>query len=232
MPPKKHAIVLLPALLCDSRLYESVAKAIKTPCRCLVPDLSGIASMSQMADEILKNLPRRFALVGNSMGGYLALEIVRQAPARVSHLLLAGTNADADAPEAQEKRLQAIRLAESGKLDRFVDGYVESGLHPDNVRQLGPFMTSMARAMGAQALINQQRAIMTRRSAEDVLLTLDIPAAVVCGSDDSFSSPESHAAMAMAIKDGTYHEIANCGHMVPIEAPAALAALIDDLLAR
>lgn len=232
MTPKKHAIVLLPALLCDSRLYEPVAGAIKTPCRCLVPDLSSIASMRQMAEKTLKNLPPRFALVGNSMGGYLALEIVRQAPARVSHLLLAGTNAHADAPEAQEKRMQAIRLAEGGKFDSFVEGYVANCLHPDNVYRLGSVMTSMARSIGAQALINQQRAIMTRRSAEDVLLTLDIPTAIVCGSDDNLSSPDIHAAMAMAIKGGTFHEIEKCGHMVPLEAPAELAAIIDDLLAH
>lgn len=232
MPPKKDAIVLLPALLCDSRLYEAVARAIKTPCRRLVPDLSAMSSMKAMAAQLLKDLPDRFALVGNSMGGYLALEIVRQEPARVSHLLLAGTNAHADKPEAKEKRMQAIRLAEGGKLGTFVEGYVSGGLFSGNRARLAPVMTAMAQALGPQALINQQRAIMTRQGAEEVLLTLDIPSAVVCGSHDAFSSPDSHAAMAMTIRGATFHEIENCGHMVPLEAPAALASIIDDLLAR
>jgi pimeloyl-ACP methyl ester carboxylesterase len=209
-----------------------MVRAMKTPCRRLVPDLSSMVSVRETATKLLRDLPPRFALMGNSMGGYLALEMVRQSPGRITHLFLVGTNAQADPPHASEKRLQAIRLAEGGKMDSFVEGYVTGALHPDHVARHGQAMVAMAQALGPKALIHQQRAIMARRSSEDIVLTLNIPTAVVCGSHDAFSSPEQHAALAMAIEGASYHEIGECGHLVPLEAPEALAAVVDEVLAR
>ncbi len=230
MPPKTDALVMLPALLCDSRLYQCMTEALETHVPTFSPEIWHSDHLADLASSMLDQLPPRFALAGNSMGGYLALELVRQAPDRVTHLALIGTNAHADPDAALEKRQQAIRLAQAGKFEVFVNGYVEAALYEGNRERCGLELRAMARDLGAQALIAEQTAIMARRSSEDMLGTISVPTAIICGQEDAFASPEAHQALADAIPGATCHVIEGCGHLVPLEAPEKLASIMDGLL--
>ncbi|SDD61775.1 alpha/beta fold hydrolase [Kordiimonas lacus] len=231
MPPKTDALILLPALLCDSRLYQHVVDALALEVPTIVPEVWHANNLAELANSLLETLPARFALAGNSMGGYLALEMVRQAPERVTHLALIGTNAHADPAAAREKREQAIRLARAGKFETFFDGYFEAALYDGNRPNCGPVLRQMARDLGPEALINGQTAIMARRSSEDILEAISVPSMVICGREDAFASPEAHQSLAGAIPGASCHVIEGCGHLVPLEAPQQLAASLDALLA-
>lgn len=224
------AIMFLPALLCDSRLFSNAISRFSADAKVIVPNIAHGENLSAMAADILKSAPARFALVGNSMGGYLALEIAAQAKERVSHLALVGTNAHADLPEAREKRLQAIRLAEGGKFEQFVDGYVEAALAPRHRAELAPLMRTMARDLGAEALIHQQKAIMARVDHMPLLAAIEMPSLVMFGRDDGLSNRSHQEDMAKRLRKGRFYEVPQCGHLVPLEAPEQFNAALHALL--
>jgi pimeloyl-ACP methyl ester carboxylesterase len=224
------AIMFLPALLCDSRLFKHAISRFSADAKVIVPNITGGENLSAMAADILKSAPARFALVGNSMGGYLALEIAAQASDRVSHLALVGTNAHADFAEAREKRQQAIRLAEGGKFDQFVHSYVESALAPHHRVEHGPLMRTMARDLGPDVLVRQQKAIMARVDHQPLLQELTMPSMVMFGREDGLSNELHQQDMAKNLPNCRFFEVPSCGHLVPLEAPelfsGALAALL------
>ncbi len=224
------AIMFLPALLCDTRLYKSAILHFSAHAKVIVPGITGGENLSAMAADILKSAPERFALVGNSMGGYLALEIAAQAKERVSHIALVGTNAHADLPEAREKRAQAIRLAERGKFDQFVDGYVEGALAARHRTEFADIMRTMARELGPEVLIRQQKAIMARADHMALLAELDMPSLVMFGREDGLSNEHHQEDMAKRLPDCRFFEVPGCGHLVPLEAPELFSAALQALL--
>lgn len=225
------AILLLPALLCDSRLYKSVINHFAEGVEVSVADTQADDNLADMAARAIENMPDRFAIVGNSLGGYLALEIATRVPHRISHLALIGTNAHADSTEARKKRMQAIKLADRGKFTAFVDGYVESALSENNRMRHAPLMREMARDLGADVLVKQQRAIMERASREASLCDIAVPSLVMFGREDTLADHAHQQEMAKRLPNCRYVEVPKCGHLVPLEAPAmlttALAALIS-----
>ncbi|WP_417463581.1 alpha/beta fold hydrolase [Kordiimonas sp.] len=227
---KTDAILFLPALLCDSRLYKSMINNFSDHVEVSVADTFSDDNLKAMAERAIHNMPERCALVGNSMGGYLALEIAARAPDRVSHLALIGTNSHADDAAARTKREQAIRLAERGRFSSFVDGYVESALSFSNGAEHAPLIREMARDLGADTLIAQQRAIMDRRSHEDKLGHIKVPSLVMVGREDGLADTAHQQTMAKRLPNCRYIEVPKCGHLVPLEAPEILNSALTALL--
>ena len=224
------AIIFLPALLCDSRLFSHAISRFSADAEVIVPDITRDENISTMAAEILAAAPERFAAVGNSMGGYVALEIAAQASHRVSHLALVGTNAHADLSQAREKRLQAIRLAEGGRFEQFVGGYVEGALAGHNRAELAPLMRVMARDLGPEALVRQQKAIMARGDHMSRLPSLEMPSLVMVGREDELSDHSHQQDMAKLLRKCRFFDAPHCGHLVPLEAPELFANALAELL--
>src|SRR5688500_2538115 len=153
-------LVLVPGLNCSPRLYAPQIAALWHFGPVMVADHTRDDSMVAIARRILSAAPPRFALVGLSMGGYIALEIVRQAGARVAKLALLDTNARDDAPEAQERRRANIALAESGRFDRVIEDVWPMLVHPDRHADaaLKQIHVAMCNDVGPEAYIRQQRA--------------------------------------------------------------------------
>lgn len=111
----KTPLMLVPGLLCDERLWWHQAEHLRDLAEPVIADVTQGASVSEMAQDVLEAAPaERFALAGLSMGGYVALEIMRVAPERVTRLTLLDTTARADTPEQTEGRLELIKLAQEG----------------------------------------------------------------------------------------------------------------------
>ena len=231
MALKTDAIMFLPALLCDTRLYDRAVTHFGSMLDVVVPELLCHENLADMATEVLASAPSRFALVGNSMGGYMALEIMAQAPERVSHMALVGTNAHADLRAAREKREQAIRLAERGRFDQFVDGYVEGALASAHRERCGPVMRAMARALGPEILVRQQKAIMARADHIRLLERITVPSLVMMGRHDSLSDIRHQRLMAGTLPKARFYEVPGSGHLVPLEAPELFNAALTALLA-
>jgi len=225
MTDTRPVLILLPGLLCDHRLWQSQAVALAGRVRVVCPDLSRDDSLGAMAERVLAAAPPRFALGGQSMGGYLSLEILRRAPERVERLALVCTNAHAD-PEAQRlRRRDAIELARAGRFGQVVAAQAAvlfSSAAQEDAALLGLFR-AMAEAIGPEGFANQQRAIMGRPDSRPTLPTIACPTLVLGGALDRLTPPELHQEIAAAIPGALCEILPGCGHLAPIERPAAVA---------
>ena len=185
--------------------------------------------MQQVATDILAACPfKTFSLAGLSMGGYVALEIIRQAPERVTRIALLDTAPGADSPEAIKRRNAFIALAERGKFMGVTDTLLPQLVHADHLdnEALTCVIKTMARNVGKAAFIRQEKAIMSRADSHLLLRKINCPALVLCGKQDALTPPERHEEMAAAIPGATLEIIERCGHLSTLEqAPAVTTAL-------
>jgi pimeloyl-ACP methyl ester carboxylesterase len=222
-------LILLPGLLNDARLWSHQKAALSGLAEVRISDLTQDDSMAGLAKRVLADAPQRFALAGLSMGGYVAMEILRQAPERVERLALFDTTARPDTPEQTQRRLDAIALAKAGGFERIMPGMLPLLVHPDHLalERVGGLAKDMALAVGAEAFVRQQTAIMHRPDSRPALNRINCPTLVACGRDDGLTSLDRHEEMAELIPGGTLVVIEQCGHLSAIEQPQAVSALLS-----
>src|SRR5579883_3053484 len=189
--PQKIPLVLLPGLLCDAALWRSQVEGLGALAQPIVIDLTRDDSLVGMARRALAAAPPSFALAGLSMGGYVALEIMRQAPERVTRLALLDTSARADTPEQSARRRGLIELAEKGEFKGVTPRLLPLFIHPDrlNDEALTGAVTSMAERVGKDAFLRQQKAIIGRVDSRPLLATIRCPTLVLCGREDILTPP-------------------------------------------
>ena len=140
-------VVLIPGLLLTPQLYAPQLEALWAHGSVVLANHTRADSMAELARGILAQAPPRFALVGLSMGGYIAFEILRQAPGRVARVALLDTAARPDTPEVSAGRCTNMQLAQSGRLGEVVDGLIPRLVHASRVHE-GPLI-ELIRRMGA-----------------------------------------------------------------------------------
>lgn len=232
--PSRMPLMLLPGLNCTARLFELQIDALRDICDPFVPDTRRNDSLSAMAAAILENAPTRFALAGLSMGGYLAFEIIRRAPRRVLRLALLDTQARPDPPEATEKRRRLIRLAESGDFEAALTALAWTDLvattrASDN--SLEAVIYGMAREVGPEAFVRQEKAIIARPDSRPLLPAIACPTLVLVGDDDRITPPVLSQEMASAIPDARLVVVPDCGHLSALERPREVTAALHQWLA-
>lgn len=226
-------LVLVPGLLCDERLFAAQLPALAARTSVRVAETRLDDSLAGMAERLLAEAPARFALAGLSMGGYVCLEVMRRAPERVARLALLDTQARADTAEATQRRKDLMALAERGEFLGVAPRLLPLFLHPAHLAALGPTVTAMAAAVGKEAFLRQQRAILTRPDSRPLLPSIGCPTLVLCGRQDQLTPPALHEEMAAAIPQATLVVLPGCGHLAPMERPAAVTAqLLAWLAAR
>jgi pimeloyl-ACP methyl ester carboxylesterase len=227
-------IVLVPGLLCTQRLYVGQIPALERFGPVTVADHTRDDSMSGIAQRILSLAPPRFALAGLSMGGYVAFEVLRQAPERVVKLALLDTTARPDVPEQTEQRRRQIEMARTGRFDGIAEllfpRFVAAARHTD--RALEDIVRTMARDTGAEAFVRQQTAIMHRADSRPMLAAIGCPTLVLVGEQDALTPPDRAAEMAAAIPDVRRVVVPDCGHLSALEQPETVTrALVSFLTA-
>ena len=216
----------MPGLLCDERLWRHQVGGLAdlVAGQILVPDVTGEDAVAGMARGILEAAPERFALAGLSMGGYVSLEIMRQAPERVEALALLDTSARPDTPEQTEARLALVELARDGRFDEVWRGLLPKVVHPDRVDEPGlrSAVREMAHAVGPEGFERQERAIIGRPDSRPDLPNISCPTLVLCGRDDALTPPHLHEELAEGIPGARLHQIDHCGHLSTLERPEAV----------
>jgi len=223
-------IVLIPGLLASARLYAPQIPKLWLSGPVMIADHTRDLSMGAIARRILGAAPPRFALAGLSMGGYISLEIVRQAPARVVKLALLDTSARPDTPEAIQVRRAQMALAATGRLDDVADNQFERmvaearradpGLRETNLR--------MAREVGVAAFARQQTAIMGRVDSRPTLKDIRCPSLVLVGENDALTPPDLAAEIAAGIAGARLVTVPKCGHLSTLEQPDVVTrALVE-----
>jgi len=228
--PDALPVVLVPGLTCSARLYAEQIPALWRFGPVIVADHTRDDSMASIARRILAGAPPRFALAGLSMGGYIAFEIMRQAPQRVARLALLDTGARAETPEQTERRKVVIALAKSGRYAEVPDIAFPIYVHRNrlNDADLKRTMRMMAEETGVDAFLRQQQAIMSRPDSRPGFSSIKCLTLVLVGDGDEATPPELAREIAGAITGARLVMIADCGHLSTLEQPEKVtAALVD-----
>ena len=224
----KPKIVLLPGLLNDASLFTEQMLALSALGSVEVGDLTRSETIAALAADVLQQAPAgRLVVIGLSMGGYVAFEIMRSAPERVAALVLMDTTARPDTPEATALREELIKLAETD-LDAVTERLLPRLSHPDrmNLPTVSGVIQSMASSLGKEVFIRQQRAIMSRPDSRPTLAAIACPTLVVCGREDLITPPEMAEEIVAGIKHAELRIIEQCGHLSTLDQPEQVSALL------
>jgi pimeloyl-ACP methyl ester carboxylesterase len=217
----KPALVLLPGLLCDEALWRPQIERFGDRFDIRVADLTRDDSLRGMAGRLLASAPPRFALAGLSMGGYVAQEILREAPGRVSRVALLDSSARPDSAEQTARRSALIKLAQTGKFKGVTPRLLPLLIHPARLddRDLTGIVMAMAERVGQAAFLRQQNAILNRPDGRPDLAAVRCPALVMCGAQDALTPPALSREIADAIPGAQLIVVEDCGHLASLEQP-------------
>ena len=227
-------LVMLPGLGSDAAIWRRTIAALAGEVSCLVGDTLSDDTLPKMASRILGQAPPTFALVGISMGGMAALELLRVAPpGRVTHLALVDTNARPDS--VGRKAYRHLTNLAVGMISDFrhpAERSLGSLVHPATSEDVRLELVEMAVRVGARIYVRQNRAVSARSDLRKVLPSIDVPTSVVVGADDRMTPPGLSREIHSLTPRSTLHVIPECGHLPPIEKPDAMAAVLRELLLR
>jgi pimeloyl-ACP methyl ester carboxylesterase len=228
--PEPLPIVLIPGLNCSARLYTEQLPVLWQFGPVTVADHTRDDSMEAIAARILAAAPPRFALAGLSMGGLLALTIVRQAPERVQKLALLDTSARPETPEQTARRKPQIALAQNGRFAEVPALQFPLFVHRNRQGDvaLRARVRLMAEETGAEVFLRQQHALITRADARPLLVTIKSPTLVLVGDGDELTPPALSRELAEGIAGSRLVIVPDCGHLSTMEQPEAVnRALVE-----
>ena len=231
--PANIPLLLLSGLLCDGALWQHQIRFLEGSAACHVADTARHDRIDKIAKDVLAGAPPQFAMAGLSMGGYVALEIMRQAPERVLKLCLLDTSARADTTEQRERRRLLLAMAEKGQFKGVTPRLLPMLIHPDRLTDidLTDIITTMAERMGRDAFRNQQTAIMNRIDSRASLKNIHCPVQIIGGQQDALTPPDILREIAAGIPQARLDLIESCGHLSPLEKPDEVNVLIRRWLA-
>lgn len=230
--PASLPLVLVPGLLCSARLYAAQVESLWCFGPVMVADHRRDADIAAVARRILEASPPRFALAGLSYGGYIAFELLRQAPGRIAKLALLDTSARPDTPEQTEARHGFIRLVKEGRFDEVVATLTPRFVHRNRREDAALMHTvrAMADETGPEAFILQEKAIMSRPDSRPLLAHIGCPTLVLVGEGDELTTPEIAREIADGIAGSRLTVVPDCGHLSTLERPAAVNAALAQWL--
>lgn len=229
----RPAVVLVSGQLLTAACWAPQIAALSPDYDIRIADHGRDDSIGAMAARLLAEMPERFDLVAHAMGGFVAFEVLRRAPQRVRSLALLSTLAPADQPAQTERRQGYIRLVEAGRFDAVVEERVPILLHPARREDEGllAVVRRMAQDTGAERFLGQQRAIMARADSRPSLPAIACPTLLIWGRQDGIATEAHQTEMLAAVPDCRLTVIEDCGHLVTLEKPATVNALLADWLA-
>jgi pimeloyl-ACP methyl ester carboxylesterase len=225
-------LLLVPGLASSARIYAPVLPALWRFGPVMVANHIRDDSMAAIARRVLSEAPPRFALAGHSMGGYIALEIMRQAPERVLRLALINTQARPDTPEATQRRRVLMERAKRGELRAAREEMFPELVHPSrrddsDIRRL---VHEQGDDVGVEGYLRQQAAIIARVDSRPTLATIKCPTLVLTGDQDNTIPNAFSKEMADGIAGAKLVVLANCGHLPQPEQPEATAQALTGWL--
>lgn len=230
----RDVLYLLPGLMCDADSWRDVADLLSPEWDVVPTGFFQQDSLEGMARWVLDQAPPRFSVAGHSMGGRIAMIMMRLAPERIERLALLDTNFPTALPDEAPKRQVLI----DAQRERGMSALTELWLPPmaGRAAQANPAMMARMAAMvercPPEVFERQMKALLARPEVFSVFETIRCPTAVICGREDQWSPVEAHVAMAGAIPGAELTIIEDCGHMAPVERPQTVADLLARLMRR
>jgi len=228
-------LMLLPGMMCDENLFTAQVNAFKGDRLVMVANVSVADNMPDIARDILAQAPESFALAGLSMGGIVAMEILRQAPHRVERLALLDTNPKAELIEVQSNRNRQIEIVQNGGLSQLMHSemfphYLADNLPLSQVKNILERCDEMAMKLGPQAFIRESRALQKRVDQQGVLSKYKGPTLILMGEQDKLCPLDRHQLMHSLLENSKLVLIENAGHLTTLEQPQAVNAALREWL--
>jgi pimeloyl-ACP methyl ester carboxylesterase len=230
---KKEALVLLPGTLCDERLWGHQLEHLTDVSDPSVSMLTEADTMEGMAGSVLKHAPERFALAGLSLGGIVAMEVIRQAPERVTRLALLDSNPHGPKPEQLESWKNLISKVEFGQFQSIVEEYLLPNLiHPSRQEdsELVSTIRCMAEEIGPEVYVQQLKAVSTRSDLREGLREINVPTLLLVGKDDQVCPLSLHEEMQAYILESRLVVVDHCGHLSSLERPEEVTTALRNWL--
>jgi pimeloyl-ACP methyl ester carboxylesterase len=223
-------VVCLPGLLCTSAVWRRSLAAAGVAA--YVPELTASDRIERIAGDILRACPEQFVLAGHSMGGYVALEMVRLAPQRIVGLFLSSTSAQADDDEQRMRRADAVERARTLGMAAFASSITRFLLHPQSLQSpaLAKLIVDMAESTGFDTFAQHQQAIASRRDQRDLLASIQCPTTVIVGESDRVTPLAFSQEIVAGIPGGELGVIAGAGHMTLVENADSCASALRKLV--
>lgn len=243
MRPERHlrpaggstveTLVFLPGFMCDARVFSDQILALNAEQAIHLAPLSLDTTIPAMAKKVLEGAPNHLALVGQGLGALVAMDVLRQAPERVSRIALMGCSPLLESPQDAALREPRIVKAQAGQLDAAIreeyplSAFAE-GPYQDQVQEA---LVQMGLSLGVETFVRQTRALQRRPDQQKVLRQSRLPALVLCGAKDTIVSPRRHQFMAELIPNARLEVIEEAGHMPLLETPERVTRALQEFMA-
>lgn len=226
-------LVLLPGMMCDARLFGPQIAELSADTSVMVAPITRGERIEEIASMLLDQLPQRFALAGLSMGGIVAMELLRRAPDRITRLALMDTNPLAETPQIAAAREPQIVKARAGSMlevmrEEMKPNYLAPGPYRNEVLDL---VMDMAHALGPEVFIRQSRALQRRKDQQPTLRKCRVPTLVLCGAHDALCPVKRHEFMAELIPGAVLRVMEQSGHLPTLEQPSDTTFALREWLA-
>ncbi len=225
-------LLLLSGLLSDETVWGDVARRLAGAARVRIISFPGLASIAAMAEAVERVAPPRFAIVGHSMGGRVALELWRRHPQRVAALGLFNSGVHPCTEHEPESRGALLRLGREQGMAAVATAWLPPMMGAASPRrdEVLPLLTAMVERQTVESFAAQTTALLGRPDARPVLPTIRVPVLLASGRNDAWSPVAQHADMQRHIPQATLEIIEDSGHMAPIEQPEAVAEVLRSWL--
>jgi pimeloyl-ACP methyl ester carboxylesterase len=228
----KQPLLLLSGLLCDETIWADIPRRLEDAADSRIISFSGYSSITGMAQHVLSVAPQRFAMAGHSMGGRVALEVIRLAPQRVLRLALLNTGVHTVRDGEPQSRGRLLRLAHEQGMSALAAEWLPPMMAGGSrTMELMPRLMAMVERSTSESYAGQITALLNRPEALSVLPTISVPTLLLSGSEDTWSPVSQHETMRRRIPHATLFEIHGAGHMAPFERPDAVALALREWLA-
>ncbi len=226
-------LLLIPGLASDAVMWKHQLDVLPPQHHAQVTDVHARHdTIDAMAQALLREYPGELILCGASMGGIVAMEVVRQAPQRIRGLALLGTNARPETDDIRRLREAAIIFFENGRAQEVLRANLPLAFHASRARDTGLVNTylNFVLAAGAEQLVRQNRAIMARPDARQHLAYVTCPVLVMCGDSDQLTPPECSREIAELVPQARLVMVPQCGHMLTMEQPDIVNTILLEWL--
>lgn len=228
----RPVVVLIPGMGNNARIWTDQVSELSGDYEVIVADYSGAESIEEMADRVLAQVPAgAFSLVGFSLGGYIALDVVGREAERIERLALISSSPYADSEQAIQQREFLIdkALQDYDSVLEDMGNFVVFGDGP-NAEHTREMLTIMGHELGVEEFCRQQRAAMMRPDCREQLGSIRCPVRVLCGENDPVTPVSGNRYLADNIRGASLQVVGDCGHLLPLERPAAVNRFLSDWL--
>lgn len=229
----KPTLVFIPGWGADASLFAHQIQSLEPLIPCQVIILDHQNSREEMVAHILKLAPPKFILAGQSMGGWVALQLAAMAPERLLGLILINTWASPD-PKLNALQTEVLRDLKNGSIEQVVERHLPFVLHPQSMKNLKLVeqMKQMFTSDRTVVLINQMEAMLKDYASTQLLPKIKAPTLIIHGKQDLLFPTTEQEYMQKHIKGSTLKIIDNCGHLSPVEHPEKTTQLMREFIAK